>query len=338
MMARLVTYHSRGGVLGDLLRIEVAGTEAAPDCAVPALIGLHALTEEGIRFEPMFPFEPGLRYRARYRPGPVCPAEAEGALELDFGLPPDRPVGAVEVFGIYPSDDHLPENLLRLHLLFCRPMQRGRALEEISILGPDGEPLPDVLYRAPVELWDRSGRVLTVLLDPGRLKHGLGPNRDLGPPLCIGRTYSLVVGAGMKDESGIRLAAPAIKRFTVIDAVRAPVATGGWRIIAPAAGSREPLVVVLQTAADWAGLFNSISVSHLRDGRVAGVIAVEDFERRLRFTPARRWSPGAYRLRVQATLEDCCGNNLIAAFERPMRDRAEPAADAAVHLLPFEVG
>jgi hypothetical protein len=59
-----------------------------------------------------------------------------------------------------------------------------------------------VLYRAPVELWDRSMQHLTILVDPGRLKRGVGPNRELGPPLKVGDEYALVAGSGLVDLSG----------------------------------------------------------------------------------------------------------------------------------------
>jgi hypothetical protein len=109
-------------------------------------------------------------------------------------------------------------------------MQRGRVESEISLLGPDGEPARDVLYRAPVELWDKSLQYLTILLDPGRLKRGVGPNRELGPPLEAGHVYTLAVGAGMVDLSGRQLPETVYKRFRVTDAVREPIAVEQWKI------------------------------------------------------------------------------------------------------------
>ena len=99
-------------------------------------------------------------------------------LTLEFSLPREQNALATEVNHIFPSGGCLPENLLRFYVCFSNSMQRGRVRSKISLLGPDGEPAPDALYRAPVELWDRSMRRLTILLDPGRLKRGVGPNRD----------------------------------------------------------------------------------------------------------------------------------------------------------------
>jgi hypothetical protein len=73
---------------------------------------------------------------------------------LEFSLPREPKIGPTKVKHFFPSSDSLPENLLRFYVCFSNPMQRGRAAEHISLLGPDGRPAPDVLYRPPVELWD----------------------------------------------------------------------------------------------------------------------------------------------------------------------------------------
>jgi hypothetical protein len=124
----------------------------------------------------------------------------------------ERSLLATEVEKVFPSSDALPENLLRFYVYFSNSMQRGRAEAEIALLGPDGEPASDTLYRVPVELWDRSMKCLTVLLDPGRLKRGVGPNRELGPPLKAGQVYTLAVGAGILDLSGRGLHKTALSR------------------------------------------------------------------------------------------------------------------------------
>ena len=123
-------------------------------------------------------------------------------LTLEFSLP--KPMSAVgtQVKHVFPSSDSLPENLLRFYVCFSNPMQRGRTEEQITLLGPDGRPAPDTLYRPPVELWDRSMRHLTILVDPGRLKRRVGPNRELGPPLKAGQKYTLAIAPGMIDSLG----------------------------------------------------------------------------------------------------------------------------------------
>jgi hypothetical protein len=160
------------------------------------------MLKDGVQFFPHFPLEPGVRYYARFDPRLLAYPELSNVATLEFSLPGQVGTLPTHVQHVFPSSDLLPENLLRFYVCFSNSMQRGRAEEYISLLDPNGRPVPDVLYRPPVELWDRTMRHLTVLLDPGRLKRGVGPNRELGPPLKAGQEYTFVIGSGILDLSG----------------------------------------------------------------------------------------------------------------------------------------
>ena len=140
---------------------------------LPDVLGHYQVLQGEIRFIPYFPFEPGCHYRASFDPRPLGRPELSEVGTLDFSFPREITVVSSEVKNVFPSADSLPENLLRFYACFSNSMQHGRAEEQIRLLGPDGKPAPDVLYRPPVELWDRSMRHLTILLDPGRLKRGV---------------------------------------------------------------------------------------------------------------------------------------------------------------------
>ena len=216
-------------------------------------------------------------------------------------------------------------------------MERGTAEREILILGPDGTPVPDVLYRPPVELWDREVRALTILLDPGRLKRGVGPNRMLGPPLSAGRSYALTLGAGLTNVFGCGLSNALIKRFHIGAAVRTPVSLTDWTTTAPQAGSRYPLIIDFARILDRAGLFDSIIVSRPRGDRVPGRVATDHGETRWLFTPERPWVAGAYDIQVDPLLEDVCGNNLIAPFDRPISAGREQTCGVDFATMSFNV-
>jgi hypothetical protein len=119
-------------------------------------------------------------------------------------------------------------------------MQRGRALDEISLLNSEGQPVPDALYRPPVELWDKTMRCLTVLLDPGRLKRLVGPNVELGPPLKAGETYTLKIGSAMIDLHGRQLGERFRKRFLVANPLRERISVQSWELQMPVTGMRNP--------------------------------------------------------------------------------------------------
>ncbi len=321
-----------GGSLRCVLQVRVPGGEAGGD-PLPPVAGRHALTGSGIRFTPHLPFQAGLRHRARFDPRPLGRPDPAEALTLDFSLPAEPPGGPPSVEAVFPSADELPENLLRLTVCFSRPMRRGHAAAEVSLLGPDGAAVPDALYRAPVELWDRDMRRLTVLLDPGRLKRGVGPNRALGPPLRAGEQYALAIGAGMTDASGARLPGPVLKRFRATAPVREPIATRDWGVVPPGAGTLAPLLLRFPHPLDRTLLPGAITVATLGGDPVRGRVEVGPREREARFTPCAPWADGPHRIAIAPGLEDVCGNRPGAAFDGPPRGHAV-AVEATLRFRP----
>jgi hypothetical protein len=340
LMVSLDRHLQAGGLPQSILRINVVRTEASISEDLPDVFGRYHVLEDGVRFIPHFPFERGLAYRASFDPRPLGRRALSDLLTLEFSLPREQSASPPEVKYIFPSSDCLPENLLRFYVCFSNSMQRGRVRAEISILGPDGEPVPDALYRAPVELWDRSMRYLTILLDPGRLKRGVGPNRELGPPLETGLEYALAVGAGMTDLSGSQLPETVYKRFRVADAVREPVAVERWTIAPPMTNSRQPLMLMFPRSLDWALLSHTITIAstcETCEQSVDGKIEIDQYERRWSFTPASRWAAGSYHVRVASSLEDVCGNSVTAAFDRPLRSGSDLAYEVASRSIPFSL-
>jgi hypothetical protein len=337
LMVSLGRYMQAGGRLHSILRVIVVPTEAPTGDNLPDVFGRYQVLEDGVRFLPHFPFEGGLSYRATFDPRPFGRAELSDVLTLEFSLPREQTALPAEVKRIFPSSDCLPENLLRFYVCFSTAMQRGRVEAEIRILGPDGEPAPDVLYRAPTELWDRSMQHLTILLDPGRLKRGVGPNRELGPPLKVGQEYTLAVGQGILDLSGRRLGETFYKRFRVTEAVRHPIAVEQWKILPPATKSRQPLMLIFPRPLDWALLSQTIIVVSANEQSLEGRIIIDQSEGRWNLTPTSPWAAGDYHVRVASILEDVCGNSVIAAFDRPLRERSDLASESANRSISFQL-
>jgi hypothetical protein len=238
---------------------------------------------------------------------------------------------------IFPTADLLPENLLRFYLCFSNSMQRGRAEAQITLLGPDGRPAPDVLYRPPLELWNKSMRHLTILLDPGRLKRGVGPNRELGPPLKAGQRYTLAIGSGMVDFSGRPLQRSYYKPFCVTEAVREPIAVSQWKIVSPATKSRQPLALIFPKPLDWSLLRHTIAIAAEGGQLIRGRIAIDKDETRWSFTPTSPWAAGSYDIRIASSLEDVCGNSLLGAFDRPLRPGSDLPIEGGNCLIPFHL-
>jgi hypothetical protein len=328
---------SLGDRLKSFIRVKVADTEGMDGEDLPDLSGDVAVRGGRVCFLPDFPFDPGVRFLAVLDLGVLERPARRAVLTREFSIPREAALAEPEVIQVFPSANVLPENLLRFYLRFSNPMRRGRAENNIELLGPDGRPAPDVLYRAPVELWDKSMKCLTILLDPGRLKRGVGPNRTLGPPLEAGRRYTLVVGAGMTDVYGHRLRERFSKSFIVSQPIREPVSVASWKIAAPSADGHDPLEVTFSRPLDWAQLWQGITVASEDGERASGKVDVDEGERRWRFTPDTPWRMGHYSVRVSPDLEDICGNTCYGQFDGPLRSVNELALEKAVRSIPFEV-
>jgi hypothetical protein len=320
-------------LLRSVLRVRVV-EEATVGEELPDVLGRHEVLDGGLRFTPHFPFEPGVRYCAAFDPGPLGCRRVSEPVTLEFSPTRGTDGGRTHVKHVFPSGEALPENLLRFYVCFSSPMQRGWAEKHIRLFGPSGREAPDVLYRPPAELWDRSMTWLTILLDPGRLKRWVGPNRELGPPLDVGQVYSLAIDSEMPDASGRPLGETFHKSFCVREAVRRPVRPEHWRIVAPKARSRRPVQLMFPEPLDWAQLWHAITIVSEDDRAVEGQIAIDRDERRWRFTPRSPWDSGRYTIRIASHLEDVCGNTLSEAFDGPIQPDREIGRKVTSHSIP----
>jgi hypothetical protein len=325
-------------LLKSIFRVSVAQANPPEDENLPAVSGQYLLFEDELQFIPHFPFERNVKYRASFDLRPLETPQKTEPLMCEFLIPADETVpGLTEVTRIFPSGDLLPENLLRFYVCFSKPMQRGRALEEILLLDSDGQPVADALYRSPVELWDKTMRRLTVLLDPGRLKRWVGPNVVLGPPLKMGREYTLEIGSGMIDLYGRPLRERFRKHFLVGEAVREPIPVEHWKILLPATGGRQALVLKFANPLDWALLLQTIVIESANGSVIDGHVVVDERESRWRFAPTSPWVAGVYQILVGSSLEDVCGNSTTGAFDRPLRNGSYLEPEKSSSSLTFQL-
>jgi hypothetical protein len=338
LLALLANCRPPDELLKSIFRVSVAQASSPKVGSLPDVSGHYLLFGDEVQFIPHFPFESNVKYRVNFDSRLVGASVSEEPLTLEFALPCDQEVPApTEVTHIFPSSDLLPENLLRFYVCFSNSMQRGRALEEISLLDSDGAPVADALYRAPLELWDRSMRRLTVLLDPGRLKRWVGPNIELGPPLKAGQKYTLEVGSGIIDMYGRPLGESFRKRFVAGVPVREHISVEDWKILPPVTGSRQLLEIVFRSPLDWALLSQTVTVESADGVVIKGQVAVDQCERRWSFTPSSSWIAGVYRIRVGSNLEDVCGNSIAGPFDRPLRKAPKPVTDVTESSLIFQL-
>lgn len=302
-----------------LLSVRVADESRRAD--QPAMLGRYSLEANALRFTPRYPFRPGLKYRVTLVPLALeANAESDAGKQdarVDFEVTiPESPGGMpTEVAQVYPTAAVLPENQLRFYLRFTAPMSRGEAYAHVKLLQADGRPVDLPFLEIGEELWDASGRRLTLLIDPGRIKRGVKPLEDLGPALKAGQTLTLVIDAGWKDAAGHPLKKEFRKTFKVAAPLRKGIDLAEWKFTPPRSGTREPLVIEFARSLDQGLLEHALQVADPDRGWLDGRITIANEERRFEFRPGKPWTSGVHQVVVDTALEDTAGNRIGVPFE-----------------------
>jgi hypothetical protein len=308
-----------------LLTVYAGGNDVTP------MLGSYAIENGALVFRAAYPLAAGVGYRAVFRP----PGGA--VVEKTFDGPARRAAAtATRVERVYPSADTLPSNQLRLYIYFSAPMSRGEAEQRIHLLDADGKTLGAVFLPGQ-ELWDPDNRRLTMTFDPGRIKRGLRSNESMGAPIAEGRRYTLVIDAGWRDANGVPLAGTFRKEFRGGPATRQPPDPKTWRVAAPAAGTRDPLVVSFDRPMNYTLLQRMLLVAD-EAGNVTGSVEVDRQETQWRFTPQSPWRPGAHRLVVNTALEDLAGNRIGEPFDIDVFERVTGRIATTTTTVPFVIG
>ncbi len=315
------------------------GHQLPTEVGKPAVAGTWAIAGNVLRFRPRYPLVPGLAYVARLDLSQLQPVIAShpAATHATFKLPAEAAGPPTVVRQIYPTATVLPENLLRLYLHFSAPMGRGEAYQHVRLLDAEGSPVDRPFLEVGEELWDPGMRRMTLFFDPGRIKRGLRPHLEAGPPLRQGASYTLVVDPGWRDAKGRPLASGFEKAFTVSAPDREALSTAEWSLDGPTAGSREPVVLSFPRPLDHGLLQRVVRVLDAHGEPLAGEVEIGNKERSFTFRPERPWRAGAHSVAIETILEDVAGNNLKQAFDLDVQAAQSAATKRQVELLSFSV-
>jgi hypothetical protein len=218
---------------------------------------------------------------------------------------------------ISPHATVLPANTLRFYIHFPRSGEAHFDRDRLWLLDEGGGVVPDPFLVLSQELWSVDGRRLTVLMEPGRIKRGLGADPSHEPALVVGRTYSLVLTA---------LGQTARHTFGVSDAVLDAIDETHWRLDPPTAESRDPAVVHFERVMDAALCQDEIRVL-TRSGEVAQTrVSLTPDGTAARLTPSHPWRTGEHHLVASERLEDVCGNRLGEALDHDLDAGGSPRA------------
>jgi len=201
---------------------------------------------------------------------------------------------------------------LRFYVQFSEPAEAVFDRAQLRLITATSALVPDAFLMLNEELWSPDGRRLTVLMEPGRIKRGMGSDLTHEPALVPGRSYRLEVATGGQVF---------FKVFGVLPPAMEPLLETQWHVSWPPAGSRQPLEVAFDRVMDNAIMADEVQVQGPDGVRLAGSQAMTDDSRRLVFRPVNRWEEADYRLVLSRRFEDVCGNRLGEALDHLLAAR-----------------
>lgn len=297
------------------------------------MLGSYSCHGATIEFTPQFPLVPGQKYKASFEwshPHTHQPLKTSS----QFTAPDQRaPAQPSEILAVYPSQEEVPENLLKIYLKFSHPMSLEQSRNYVHLHNESGEVIQGAFLDLREELWDNTRTRLTLLLDPGRIKRGLAPHLSEGLPIRTGKTFTLVVDQPWVDGKGHPLSGTWRQTFKVGPADREKPNYESWTWNYPKVESLEPVELSFGEAMDAALAVAEIQVVDAYQRVVPGEKMLTESESRWQFIPQTPWKGQTYTVLVNSRLEDLAGNNLLHAFDS---DSNQDRGHHSIHrTLPF---
>jgi hypothetical protein len=228
-------------------------------------------------------------------------------------------IKAPELVAIYPTKDTVPENLLKMYLVFSKPMQEVKsALDYIEVTDESTNKKVNIFLPLENELWNKNHTQLTLWLDPGRIKTGLIPNKKLGLPILNSHQYTINVSKDWKSADGVPLKNSFKKTmYAILHDNQIPM-YNNWKISTPKSNTPEPLIINFNETLDFVLAMESFQILNLDKEVVEGKFKLVNHETVLEFYPKFKWNKGEFRIMTDTRLEDLAGNNLNHLFDKDL--------------------
>ncbi|WP_100615783.1 Ig-like domain-containing protein [Confluentibacter citreus] len=280
--------------------------ENQPDIPI---LGDWSIEGDTITFIPILPFTVGQTYSIKNR----------GEAVYVFKIEPED-IHTTELIAMYPTTDSVPENLLKMYLVFSKPMQElGNSLDYITIYDNTSNKEVTVFLELQSELWNKDHNTLTLWLDPGRVKTDLIPNKELGLPIQKGHNYTITINSNWKDARGQPIDSAYTKTLSVGSRDNEKPNTANWLIKSPKKDTKELLNIDFNEAMDYFVAMEGFTILDSDKNNIVGTFSLANKEHELHFYPNQTWKSGTYTISVENRLEDLAGNNLNHLFDTDLK-------------------
>lgn len=275
------------------------------------VLGSFSSESNNQTYTPIIPFTNGETYTIK----------KEQHIISSFTIKAQKSSKSPELLAIYPTTDIVPENLLKMYFKFSEPMQEvGNVLDFISVFNKTTNKKVEVFLELETELWNANHTILTLWLDPGRVKKDLIPNKEKGTPILNGDNYEILVSKNFRDANGNNLKQAYSKTFAAGEQDKSKPEAKNFDIIIPK-DKTYPLYIQFKESLDAILSTEVFSILNDRNQEVIGAYNLQNGETSIAFVPMKNWEPGKYRIQILSKLEDLAGNNLNRLFDEDLLNK-----------------
>lgn len=294
-----------------------------------SVIGVVVSVKDKHQFTPVIPFTRGQTYTLR---------KLDTVVLATFAIPERVKGESAALLAIHPKVDTVPENLLKMYFEFDQPMQEvGNALDFITVTNETDGLTTAPFLKLESELWNKERTLLTLWLDPGRIKTDLIPNKERGLPLTAGKKYSIHIDNNWKSSRGMPLKQQYTKTFYVGPRDNLKPNVDEWQLRIRGNGDNKVLHIDFGEPMDAFLAKETMRVQDSKGAEVRGDFQLENNASVLVFVPTKQWSSGNYELLIQSRLEDLAGNNLNRLFDTDLGKTPEQQAPRHARSITFSV-
>ncbi|MEQ9466079.1 MAG: hypothetical protein RLN88_01635 [Ekhidna sp.] len=200
----------------------------------PPVLGEYGIVNNHLSFSPKFLPDPKVQYFVTFsypKLGELISQNIEDQNEYTDVASFEPPeTTQPEVTSFIPTLNEVPANLLRFYVYFSAPMSLQNPYDFITIEDKSGKALVDPFVVIPEGLWNINHTRLTLLLHPGRIKQGVGPNMTMGDVLMAGNNYTLKISKDWKGASGEPLKATFTQTINATNPLERAMNINSWAL------------------------------------------------------------------------------------------------------------
>lgn len=232
---------------------------------------------------------------------------------------------------MYPLADTIPYNTLFFHVRFDHTMMNDkRAYRHVKVYDDKGAERTNAWRQK--SFWLDSGRLLVLMIHPGRVKNGIHYE---SPLFDSGRYYTINIGRDIQDMNGNAIKEEYTRRYYVKGEDRQSPKANINKAILPGHGTKQPVILSFSEGMDNASVLAGITVADAKRIPVPCTVREKGMDNTFSITPLQPWVKGTYTLLLKSAVYDFSANRINRRFE--ITDVSEIETDKNDTVLEFIV-